>query len=347
VTGRSLREQDLLVREQAVLAREQALQSRERALAAKEQALSQQPSRVEMAADTDVEQLIGRMRQANEHLAVATVNAQYASDAAMTDAASARRDLDLVVQELSATTSRMDEVLSTTRGLEAQVRQREEDYEELSSRMLQLQDDERRRLAVDLHDSTAQYLAALSMNLDLLDQSDLDGLDIQLRRVLTESRLLAESCAREVRTLAYLLHTPLLEERGLVSAVRSYVQGFTERSHIRVHLDADELARLPQPIEMGLFRVVQESLTNIHRHASTAMASIRIATAAHTVTLEIHDRGHGLRKDLTQGADLSSPAVLGVGIQGMRERIRQLGGTFEVVFTAKGTTVRATVPRGE
>jgi signal transduction histidine kinase len=158
--------------------------------------------------------------------------------------------------------------------------------------------------------------------------------------------LLAESCAREVRTLAYLLHTPLLEERGLVAAVRRYVQGFMERSHIRIHLDVAEVPRLPRPIEIAFFRVVQESLTNIHRHASTAMASIRIATESRMVTLEIHDRGRGLRKDLKQGEGVSAPAVLGVGIQGMRERIQQLGGAFEVVFTAKGTTVRATVPQG-
>jgi signal transduction histidine kinase len=135
----------------------------------------------------------------------------------------------------------------------------------------------------------------------------------------------------------------LLERKGLLSAVRRYVEGFTERSGIGVNLDLGEVGPLPPPIELALFRVVQESLTNVYRHASGATASIRLTNALQTVTLEIHDQGRGFREDLRPENETVSPRTLGVGIQGMRERIGQLGGTFEVVFTETGTTVRVCV----
>ena len=146
--------------------------------------------------------------------------------------------------------------------------------------------------------------------------------------------------------MAYLLHPPLFEEVGLVSAVRWYVTGFTKRSGIHVVMSLDEIGRLPRPIEMALFRVVQESLTNIHRHASTSTASVRLRNTANDVVLDIQDRGRGLRDDLKKQNDVLVPETLGVGIQGMRERIRQLAGTFDVEFTDKGTTVRVSVPLG-
>jgi signal transduction histidine kinase len=145
-----------------------------------------------------------------------------------------------------------------------------------------------------------------------------------------------------VRTLAYLLHPPLLDEVGLLPAVRWYVEGFTGRSGIHVDLDLGEFERLPGAMELALFRVIQESLTNIHRHAGSTTASIRLTGTSHAVTLEVQDRGRGLRDDLKNAAVRSE--ALGVGIQGMRERIRQLGGTFEVAFTERGTTVRVDVP---
>jgi signal transduction histidine kinase len=145
-----------------------------------------------------------------------------------------------------------------------------------------------------------------------------------------------------VRTFAYLLHPPLLDEVGLLPAVRWYVEGFTGRSGIHVDLDLGEFERLPGPMELALFRVIQESLTNVHRHAASATASIRLTGTSHAVTLEVQDRGRGLRDDLKEAAVRSE--LLGVGIQGMRERIRQLGGTFEVAFTDHGTTVRVDMP---
>jgi signal transduction histidine kinase len=136
----------------------------------------------------------------------------------------------------------------------------------------------------------------------------------------------------------------MLEEIGLVSAVRWYAEGFTKRSGIRVVLDVGEVGRLPAPIETAIFRVVQEGLTNVHRHGSTTTASIRLSAAADAVALEIHDEGHGLRDAGTHHNGARRPEALGVGIQGMRERIRQLGGTFDVEFTDNGTTVSVGVP---
>jgi signal transduction histidine kinase len=220
---------------------------------------------------------------------------------------------------------------------------RQEEYQQLSGRLLTLQDEERRRVAIDLHESTGQRLAALTMNLDLVERAG-KALDARSRRVLAESRSLAAQCAQEVRTFAYLLHPPLLDEVGLVSAMRWYAEGFTTRSGVQVVMNVGDVGRLPRPIETALFRIVQESLTNVHRHASTSMASIRLMSTADTVVLEIQDQGRGLRDDLRSEHGALLPATLGVGIQGMRERIRQLGGLFDVEFTDQGTTVRVSVP---
>jgi signal transduction histidine kinase len=181
------------------------------------------------------------------------------------------------------------------------------------------------------------------MNLDIAGRAA-RALDAPSRRTLAESRALAEECAREVRTLAYLLHPPLLDEAGLLSAVRWYAEGFAKRSGIHVVVDLDEVGRLPRPIETALFRVVQESLTNVHRHASTTTASIRLTVTADVVALEVHDQGHGLRDPVAHQTGMLRPETLGVGIQGMRERILQLGGTFDVEFTDKGTSVCVGVP---
>jgi signal transduction histidine kinase len=223
---------------------------------------------------------------------------------------------------------------------------RQEEYRQLSGRLLTLQDEERRRLALDLHDSTAQCLAALTMNLDVV-KGTREALDARARRALAESRSLAKRCSREVRTFAYLLHPPLLDERGLPAAVRWFVEGFTKRSGIQVTLDLHDVGRLPGPIETALFRVIQESLTNAHRHASTTTASIHLTTTAGAIALDIEDHGHGLRDRAPRRASTLLPETLGVGIQGMRERIRQLGGTFDIAFADTGTTVRVRVPLNE
>jgi signal transduction histidine kinase len=294
----------------------------------------------------DVERLMGQLREANERLMLAAVRAQDRSDEAHLEVAQAKIELDDRMRQLQDANESLAAATMHAHAMAEEATQHEEEYRRLSGRLLQLQDDERRRLAADLHDSTGQRLAALVMNLDLLERAG-EALGARSRQVLMESRLLAEQCAQEVRTMAYLLHPPLFEEMGLVKAVRWYVSGFMKRSGMQVVMTLDEIGRLPMPIEMALFRVIQESLTNVHRHASVSTASIRLTKTANAVLLTIQDRGRGRRDDLTEQNDAHVPATLGVGIQGMRERIRQFGGTFDVEFTDKGTTVRVSVPLGK
>ena len=296
-------------------------------------------------ARTEVEQLLTQMREANERLLVAAVHAQNQSDEAHAEAARARAELDTLMNGLRDANERLAAAAAYARRMAEEAAARQEEYRQLSSRLLTLQDEERRRLAIDLHDSTAQCLAALTMNLDVVESTGA-ALDARARRALAESRSLAERCSREVRTFAYLLHPPLLDERGLPAAVRWFVDGFTKRSGIRVTLELNDIGRLPAPIETALFRVIQESLTNVHRHASTTTASIHLAATADAVVLDIEDRGRGLR-DQAAHPQGPPPETLGVGIQGMRERIRQLGGTFDIAFADTGTTVRVRVPLHE
>ena len=220
----------------------------------------------------ELEQLLTQMREANERLLVAAVHAQNQSDEAHAEAARARAELDDLMNRMQDANERLATAAAHAQVMAAEAEERQEEYRQLSSQLLTLQDEERRRLALDLHDSTAQRLAALTMNLDVVEGTR-QALDARARRALAESRSLAEQCSREVRTFAYLLHPPLLDERGLPAAVRWFVEGFTKRSGIQVTLNLHDVGRLPGPIETALFRVVQESLTNIHRHASTNTAS--------------------------------------------------------------------------
>ncbi len=286
-----------------------------------------------------IERLMGQMRAVNERLIVGAVQAQTRSESADVEAARVRADLDALMSQLRTANEQLATMAEDASAREAR-------YRRLSGRLLTLQDEERRRLALQLHDSTGQSLAALMMNLDVVGTAT-RGLDARSRRALVESRTLADQTAQEVRTLAYLLHPPLLDEVGLVSAIRWYAEGYTTRSGIRVDAELSDVGRLPAPLETALFRVVQESLTNVHRHASTSTASIRLAMAAGVVTLEIHDEGRQRRHRATPPTGTPPPETMGVGIQGMRERIRQLGGTFDVEFTATGTTVRVAVPLSE
>jgi PAS domain S-box-containing protein len=206
----------------------------------------------------------------------------------------------------------------------------------LAARLLRAQDDERRRIARQLHETTAQELAALKLNLAALDRHGAVAGEKD-RALLQESAALAAQAMEDIRTLSYLLHPPLLDEAGLDSALRWYLNGFSERSGIEVRLDvAPEFGRLPQDIETTLFRSVQESLINIHRHAKSATAGIRLRREGGQVVLEVQDKGRGIRR-VTGAAE-------GVGIAGMRERIQQLGGRLEIESGAGGTTVRAVLP---
>ena len=218
----------------------------------------------------------------------------------------------------------------------------EEALHRLSGRLIQLQDEERRRIARELHDSTAQSLAALSMNLEAFDSS-LAFTPAQ-RQSLAESASLATQCLREIRTLSYLLHPPQPDDFGLPSALTWYVAGFTKRSGIQVRLEVPaDLPRLPQDVEMTLFRLVQECLSNIHRHSGSSTADIRIDLEAQQVRLLVQDQGRGIPASILDHLN-DSLADLGVGIAGMRERVRQLGGRLEIQSHGQGTTVKARLP---
>ncbi len=216
----------------------------------------------------------------------------------------------------------------------------EDSLRELSGRLLQLQDEERRRIARDLHDSTSQTIAALMLQLKAL-QNSLRLRDSQKQGALEECMRLAEQCGSEIRTVSYLLHPPMLDEAGLNSALRWYVRGFAERSGIDVSIHvAPELQRLPQEIEIALFRVIQEALANIHRHSGSPTADIRIALTSKELVLEIKDQGRGMPPEVAQ----QKGGRLGVGIRGMRERVRQLGGELYICSGREGATVRVNLP---
>jgi PAS domain S-box-containing protein len=214
---------------------------------------------------------------------------------------------------------------------------------QLSGRLLRLQDEERRRIARELHDTTAQSLAALAMNLSVVKESAPD-LSPRARTCLSESLELSEECSREIRTLSYLLHPPLLDEAGLGSALRWFVDGYTQRRGIHVDLEMPpELTRLPGDIELALYRVVQEALTNIHLHSGSKTAHVCLKCRPDQAVLTVADEGRGMPPGLLERGGRRG-AKLGVGIPGMRERIRQLGGQFEIVSGSNGTTLTAIVP---
>lgn len=216
---------------------------------------------------------------------------------------------------------------------------------ELSGRLLQLQDEERRRIARELHDSTAQTLAALAMNISLLKMELGADLAPKLQKLLSDSHALAGQCSRELRTISHLLHPPLLDEMGLASALRSYADGFSRRSGIHTELEVPpDLRRLPRELETALFRIVQESLTNIHKHSGSPTAAIRLAQGGGEIRVEVEDRGRGIPPGILETGREITVRGLGVGIPGMRERVRQLGGRLEIQSGSGGTTVRAILP---
>jgi PAS domain S-box-containing protein len=202
----------------------------------------------------------------------------------------------------------------------------------LSGRLLRMQDDERRRIARELHDTAGQLLVALNLTLVPVEQELLRN-GSGLAREVTASLRLIEELSSDLRTMSHLLHPPLLDEAGLHSAVRWYVEGFAERSKIEVDLQLDpEVGRIPAEFETAIFRIVQECLTNIHRHSGSSSASIAITRDGNEIKLEIRDRGKGMPMPIPRA---------GVGIQGMRERVRQLGGQLEIESGKSGTQVTA------
>jgi PAS domain S-box-containing protein len=229
--------------------------------------------------------------------------------------------------------------MATARELENSARQ----MRVLATRLMHAQDDERRRIARMLHETTAQDLAGLKMMLGRLSRAS-SQLAESDRALLTESLDLVNRSMRSTRTLSYLLHPPLLDEAGLLSALRWYTEGFAERSGIKIELNLPPVFdRLPQDVEMTLFRVVQEALINIHRHADSPTATVTLEVDGDELTLQIRDEGRGMPADLVARLT-GTGGALGVGVVGMRERLKQLDGTLDIKSDRQGTTVRATIP---
>lgn len=214
-------------------------------------------------------------------------------------------------------------------------------HAEFASRLQSIQDEERKRIARELHDSVGQLLAAISMNIGVV-QSQSNKLDAAAARAVSDNAMLVQQVSNEIRTISHLLHPPLLDVAGIASALRWYVDGFSERSKIKVDLDIPaNFARLPTDVEIAIFRLVQECLTNIHRHSGSATATIRLHPQGSLVVLEVKDNGKGMPLEKLQELTLGRG---GVGVEGMRERLKQLGGTLEIESAATGTLVSARIP---
>jgi PAS domain S-box-containing protein len=219
----------------------------------------------------------------------------------------------------------------------------EQALRELSGRILRIQDEERRRIARDLHDSTAQVLAALSLNLALIEGPD-SIMSPRARGLLADSNGLAAQCAQEIRSASYLLHPPLLEEAGVPAALRWYCEGAAGRTGLQVVMQiSPNLGRLPAALETTIFRIAQESLNNIHRHSGSTVARIILSRGHQRVRLTVRDAGRGIPAERLALLNLA-PASLGLGIAGMRERVHELGGRFAVLSSPAGTTIRVALP---
>jgi signal transduction histidine kinase len=220
----------------------------------------------------------------------------------------------------------------------AQRERAEESSRRLSVRVLQLQDEERRKFSRELHDSLGQLLALAKMHMSVLrEKNPQDELLAEIDKLLNES-------VTETRTISHLLHPPLLDEIGLASAARWYAEGFAKRSGIELTCDIpDELGRLPRPAELVLFRVLQESLTNIHRHSKSLRAEVALNSSPATVVMRVRDYGKGMPRTMLTNF-LKTGADVGVGLAGMRERVREQGGRFDIQSDKTGTTITVTMP---
>jgi PAS domain S-box-containing protein len=210
---------------------------------------------------------------------------------------------------------------------------------DFAARLQTMQDEERRRIARELHDSVGQLLAAIGMNISVV-QAQAHKLDARAASAVADNVVLVEQVSREIRTISHLLHPPLLDIAGLASALRWYVDGFSERSNIKVNVDIpSDLGRLPAEMEIAVFRIVQECLTNIHRHSGSDVAAIRLVQEGDRLIVQVQDNGKGIPAEKQrQVVDLDRG---GVGFAGMRERLRRLGGTLQIESKENGTVVSA------
>jgi PAS domain S-box-containing protein len=213
---------------------------------------------------------------------------------------------------------------------------------EISARLLLVQDEERRRIARELHDGVGQLLAAMSMNVSRV-VAEKSNLSLDAARCAEENSNLIDQVSKDIRTMSYLLHPPLLDELGLPSALRWYIEGFAERSKIAasIELPAD-LPRLPQEHELCLFRIAQECLTNIHRHSGSSTALVRLWRTPREIKMEVSDAGRGFNQEIQ--SKIASGESAGVGLRGMQERVKQIGGTMEISSNGKGASVLVVLP---
>jgi PAS domain S-box-containing protein len=213
---------------------------------------------------------------------------------------------------------------------------------EVSAKLLQMQDAERRRIARELHDGVGQLLAAIGMNVSQVFREK-ERLSDQAARCVAENMSLIDQATSEIRTVSYLLHPPMLDEMGLSSALPWYIEGFAQRSKVNVALEvAPDLGRLPQEYELALFRVVQECLTNIHRHSGSSTATVKLSRTAEEIRLEVKDSGKGIDQETTK--KIASGVSVGVGMRGMQERIKSIRGRMIVHSNPTGTSVVVTLP---
>ncbi len=221
--------------------------------------------------------------------------------------------------------------------LQTDILERTAQLQSLSQRLLKVRDEERRKLARDLHDSTGQTLAALKITASLLENNCKDN--PQMTEILGELKALADQASDEIRTISYLLHPPLLDEVGFACAAEWYIDGFAKRSRVRVNANlARGGERPPKDMEIALFRVLQESLTNAHRHSGTMEIRVSFRQNPGNLILEVKDFGCGIKPERM------APTCAGVGLAGMRERLDEFHGKLEIESDRNGTTLRATVP---
>jgi signal transduction histidine kinase len=253
----------------------------------------------------------------------------------------ARDTLELRVQE------RTSELKSANSALKTEVCERtraEQSLQELSGRLLQLRDEEQRRIAREIHDGTVQTLGALEIDLEKALRHVPGGDSQKVQKLLTNSCGVIEQVITELRTMSYLLHPPMLDDLGLADVLPWYAAGFASRSGINVSVDVQSnFGRLPHELELTLYRIVQEGLANIHHHSGSPTAEITLARDAHQVTLQIADYGRGIPRGVL-GTGGNAGIVMGVGIAGMRERVRQLKGQLQIDSGDNGTSLTATLP---
>jgi len=230
--------------------------------------------------------------------------------------------------------------VARTKDTERQSRANAESYRLMSARILELQDSERRRIARELHDSVGQYLAGLKINLSQIESARVDA-----PTLLRETIGLTDCAIQEVRTISHLLHPPLLEELGFLPAARWYVDEYGKRSQIKVSLLVDEpIERLPREVEIALFRVLQEALTNVYRHAAARSVHVRIFCRDGQVMLTVADDGKGIPQEIL--SRFRAGAAPGIGLAGMRERLAEFGGQIQVESSDRGSVVEAMIPTG-